>query len=122
MLALFNACADVGTRMIFAARLAPRSLSWRLEDWRSRAAASVVYQIRDLDEAGRVEALRRRAAVRGIELPAETVDYLLKRTARDLRSLLDLLDALDQAALAAQRRLTVPFIRAALERSAGTRS
>jgi len=119
---LFNACVDLGTRMIFAARLAPRSLPWNLEDWRSRAAASVVYQVRDLDEAGRIEALRRRAANRGIELPAETVDYLLKRTARDLRSLLNVLDTLDQAALAAQRRLTVPFIRAALEKSAGTRS
>lgn len=119
---LFNACADLRTRLVFAARAAPRSLPWVLEDWRSRAAACVVYQVRELDEAGRVEALRRRAALRGIELPPETVDYLMKRTARDLRSLITVLDALDEASLAAQRRLTVPFIRAALERAAGTRS
>ena len=122
LFALFNACADLGTRLIFAARAAPRTPAWALEDWRSRAAASVVYQLRDLDEAGRIEALRRRAERRGIELPAETVDYLMRRRARDLGSLLALLDALDQASLAAQRRLTVPFIRAALERIEGTRS
>ena len=122
LFALFNACADLGTRMIFAARAAPRSAGWAIEDWRSRAAASVVYQVRELDEAGRIEALRRRAERRGIELPEETVDYLMRRRARDLRSLLALLDALDQASLAAQRRLTVPFIRAALERIEGTRS
>jgi DnaA family protein len=122
LFALYNACTDLGTRMIFAARAAPRTPAWALDDWRSRAAASVVYQLRDLDEAGRIEALRRRAERRGIELPAETVDYLMRRQARDLRSLLALLDALDQASLAAQRRLTVPFIRAALERIEGTRS
>ena len=122
LFALFNACVDLGTRMIFAARAAPRSAAWAIEDWRSRAAASVVYQLRELDEAGRIEALRRRAGRRGIELPEETVDYLMRRRARDLRSLLALLDVLDQASLAAQRRLTVPFIRAALERIEGTRS
>ncbi len=122
LFALFNACVDLGTRMVFAARVAPRTPAWALEDWRSRAAASVVYQLRELDETGRIEALRRRAARRGIELPEETVDYLMRRQARDLGSLLALLDALDQASLAAQRRLTVPFIRAALERIAGTRS
>jgi DnaA family protein len=41
---------------------------------------------------------------------------------RDLSSLLDLLDALDDASLAAQRRLTIPFIRAALEKFAGRQS
>ncbi len=117
---LYNACADLHTRVIFASRAAPRALGWALADWRSRASAGVVYQLYELDEAGRVEALRRRAARRGIELPVETVEYLMKRTARDLRSLLAVLDALDDASLAAQRRLTVPFIRSALEKFADT--
>jgi len=52
-------------------------------------------------------------------LPRETADYLLKRVPRDLGSLLALLDALDEASLAAQRRLTIPFIRDALEKFAG---
>ena len=116
---LFNASVEMGTRLIFAARAAPRSLPWVLEDWRSRAAACAVYHVRELDEAGRVEVLRRRAQRRGLELPAETAEYLMKRTTRDLCSLLAVLDALDEASLAAQRRLTLPFIRAALEKSVG---
>jgi len=118
---LFNACVDLRTRLIFASRVAPRALPWIIEDWGSRACACVVYQVREIDEAGRVEALRRRAVGRGLEMPIETVEYLMKRTARDLRSLLGVLDALDDASLAAQRRLTVPFIRAALEKPADTR-
>jgi DnaA family protein len=46
----------------------------------------------------------------------------LKRVPRDLPSLFDILDRLDQASLAAQRRLTIPFIRDALEKHAGTKS
>jgi DnaA family protein len=118
---LFNEAAELGTRLIFAARAAPRGIDWSLEDWRSRAAASVVYQLRDLDDAGRLEALRLRAAQRGLQLPPETADYLLRRMPRDLPSLFELLDQLDEASLVAQRRLTVPFIRDALERLAGTK-
>jgi DnaA family protein len=117
---LFNEAAELGTHLIFAARAAPRALDWRLEDWRSRAAACVVYQVRELDAEGRLEALQLRAAQRGLELPPDTCEYLLRRVPRDLTSLYEILDQLDRASLAAQRRLTVPFIREALETLAGT--
>jgi DnaA family protein len=119
---LFNDAAELRTRLIFAAGAAPRQLAWSLDDWRSRAAACVVYQLRDLDDAGRIEALRRRAAQRGLQLPQETSEYLLRRMPRDLPSLFELLDHLDEASLIAQRRLTIPFIRDALEKFAGTKS
>ena len=116
---LFNEASESHCRLIFAAAAAPRQIGWRLEDWSSRAGACVVYQVRDLDETGRGEAMRLRAKQRGLELPAETLDYLMKRMPRDLRSLFDILDELDEASLVAQRRLTVPFIRDALEKHAG---
>jgi DnaA family protein len=119
---LFNEAAELQTRLIFAAAVAPRQANWVLDDWRSRAAACVVYQLRELDDEGRIEALRLRAAQRGLQLPYETSEYLLKRMPRDLRSLFEVLDRLDEASLAAQRRLTIPFIRDALEKHAGTKS
>jgi DnaA family protein len=119
---IFNEAAELRTRLIFAATAPPRQPLWRLDDWRSRAAACVVYQLHDLDDAGRIEALRLRAAQRGLQLPYETSEYLLKRMPRDLRSLFAVLDQLDEASLAAQRRLTIPFIRDALEKLAGTES
>jgi DnaA family protein len=122
LFSLFNDAAELGTRLIFAARAAPRGIDWSLDDWRSRAAACVVYQLRDLDDAGRLEALTLRAAQRGLQMPAETAEYLLRRMPRDLPSLFAILDHLDEASLAAQRRLTVPFIRDALERLGGTKS
>jgi DnaA family protein len=119
---LFNEAAELRTRLIFAAAVPPRQGDWSLDDWRSRAAACVVYQLRELDDDGRLEALRLRAAQRGLQLPHETSEYLLKRVPRDLRSLFEILDQLDEASLAAQRRLTIPFIRDALEKHAKTKS
>ena len=119
---LFNEASELRTRLIFAAAAPPRQPDWRLEDWGSRAAACVVYQLRELDDDGRIEALRLRAAQRGLQLPYETSEYLLKRMPRDMRSLFEILDQLDEASLVAQRRLTIPFIRDALERHARTKS
>lgn len=117
---LFNEASELGTRLIFAAASAPRQLDWRLGDWGSRAAACAVYQLRELDDDGRIEALRLRAAQRGLQLPYETSEYLLKRMPRDMHSLFAVLDQLDEASLVAQRRLTIPFIRDALEKRVKT--
>jgi DnaA-homolog protein len=119
---LFNEAAELRTRLIFAAAVAPRHAAWSLEDWRSRAASCVVYQLRELDDAARIEALRLRAAQRGLQLPYETSEYLLRRMPRDLHSLFQILDALDEASMVEQRRLTIPFIRDELEKHAKTKS
>jgi len=80
-----------------------------------------VFQLRPLDEQERHAALQLRARLRGLELPDETWHWLRKRFPRDMRTLYQLLDTLDEAALAAQRRLTVPFIRDVLRATARTR-
>ena len=56
-----------------------------------------------------------RAARRGLELSREAAAYLVHRLPRDMHSLCAVLDRLDEAALVAQRRLTVPFLREVLE-------
>lgn len=55
--------------------------------------------------------MKAQAGSRGIELDDSVLDWLFARYARDLGALLDLLDKLDAASLAAQRRITVPFLR-----------
>jgi DnaA-homolog protein len=119
---VFNAAQDSGSKLVFAAALAPRGIAWQLDDWRSRAASCLVYQVQELDDATRADALRLRAEQRGLQLPQETAEYLLKRLPRDLPSLCRLLDELDEASLVAQRRLTIPFIRDALEKHEETKS
>ncbi len=93
----------------------PATVDFQLPDLRSRLLAGSVHQLHELDDAGQAEALRLRAERRGLELSAEGALYLVHRLPRDMHTLCAVLDRLDEASLAAKRRLTVPFLRQALE-------
>ena len=112
--ALLRELEDAGGRLVLAARSPPALLEWALPDLGSRCAGGAVFQLRLLEEGEQYAALELRARLRGLELPQETWEWLRRRFPRDLRTLFETLDTLDEAALAAQRRLTVPFIREVL--------
>jgi DnaA family protein len=111
---VYREIEDSGARLILAAATPPALLQWALPDLGSRLAASAVFQLRVLDEVEQQAALQLRARLRGFELPEETSRWLQRRFPRDMHKLYELLDTLDEAALVAQRRLTVPFIREVL--------
>ncbi len=111
---LLREMEDSGGRLIAAAQAPPALIPWALADLGSRFAAAAVFQLRVLDESEQRSALELRARLRGLELPAETTQWLQRRFPRELRRLYELLDTLDTAALTAQRRLTIPFIREVL--------
>jgi DnaA family protein len=93
----------------------PAALPIVLPDLVSRLEQCTRLPLEPLDEAGRREVLRQRAARRGLELDEPVLDYLFRRVGRDLAGLTALLDRLDRESLAAQRRITVPFLRARLD-------
>jgi DnaA family protein len=103
------------TRLLVAAKSPPALQSWSLPDLGSRFTAAAIFQLRELDETEQRQALQLRARLRGFELPDETSRWLQRRFPRDMRTMYELLDTLDEAALVAQRRLTVPFIRSVLK-------
>jgi DnaA-homolog protein len=111
---LLRELQEGGGHLAIAAQAPPALLRWRLADLGSRCAAASVFRLQPLDEREQQEALRLRAQLRGVELPEETLQWLQRRLPRDMRTLYELLDTLDEASLAAQRRLTIPFIREVL--------
>ena len=108
---LYNGVRDAGGCLHVTAAAAPAQSGIALADLRSRLGHAPVYQLQALDDAGKLAVLQQRAMRRGFELPAETADYLFSRYQRDMHSLCNLLDVLDTASLAAQRKLTIPFVR-----------
>jgi DnaA-homolog protein len=116
LFALVHESEEAGGALVLAAPAPPALLPWALPDLGSRCAAGAVFALRALEEAEQHAALALRARLRGLELPEETWQWLRRRYPRDMRRLYELLDTLDEAALAAQRRLTVPFIREVLKR------
>jgi DnaA-homolog protein len=115
LFSLWQRALERNTTLLFAARESPAQVPFDLPDLKSRLASSAVFAVRELNDTEQVEALNLRAHLRGFELPAETARYLQRRFPRDMRTLCEILDTLDDAAFAAQRRITVPFIRALLD-------
>ncbi|MEP7042662.1 MAG: DnaA regulatory inactivator Hda [Dokdonella sp.] len=108
---LYNRCRAEQTTLVFAASVSPTQLGVGLPDLVSRLSACTQIVLKPLDESARRALLRERANARGIELDDGVLDWLFARGRRDLGSLLDVLDRIDRASLAAQRRVTVPFLR-----------
>lgn len=108
---LYNRVRDAGHRLVASGEAPPQGLGLALPDLVTRLGWGPVFRLVALDDAGKRRALQLRARGRGMELPDEVADYLLRRSPRDMASLFSLLDQLDQASLAAQRKLTIPFVR-----------
>lgn len=111
LFALYEHLRAHGGMLVLAARSSPAAIGLGLADLATRLAAGLVYQLAPLADQEKIAALRLRAQRRGLEMTEEVANYLLTRFPRDLPSLFALLDRLDTATLAAQRRLTIPFLR-----------
>lgn len=111
---LHNRAFDARIPLIYASRLGPDADALALPDLRSRLGHCERVSLQPLEETQRREALRLRAAARGLELDDTAMEFLFRRIGRDLGTLTVLLDRLDRASLAAQRRLTVPFLKSVL--------
>lgn len=113
-----NRAKAAGINLLYTANAAADELGLSLPDLRSRLQQCTRIVLSALDDAGRADVLRDRAQRRGFALEDAAIDWLLTRTDRDLSALVALLDKLDRASLAAQRRVTVPFLRKVIEAGA----
>ncbi|MFL6646921.1 MAG: DnaA regulatory inactivator Hda [Sulfurifustaceae bacterium] len=111
LFALYELARANGARLVAAGNAAPAQLGLRMPELATRLAWGAVYQLHPLDDSAKLEAVRLRARNRGFELPAEVARYILNRYPRDMHSLFALLERIDVAALARQRRVTIPFLR-----------
>ena len=109
-----NRARSAGLNVLYTAREVPDALGLVLPDLRSRLSQCIRVALPAPDDEVRRVILRDRAQRRGLILEDAAVDWLLTRTDRDLGSLVLLLDKLDRESLAAQRRITVPFLKQVL--------
>ena len=109
LLAMYEELKD-RVPMVISAMGNARHIGLQLPDLVTRLGSGLVYQLQRLDDAGKQEAIKQRAANRGLEIADDVIRYVLSRYPRDMHGLFDLLDRLDKASLAEQRRLTIPFI------------
>jgi len=114
LVGIYQRQLDSGGTLLVAASKPASRLDFALADLASRLRALSSYRVLPLDEQGLYRVLTAHARRRGLELNAATADFWLSRSRRSLPVLLSELDQLDQAALASQRRLTIPLLKEVL--------
>jgi DnaA-homolog protein len=112
---LYNRIRDEGcVLLLVSGPAAPAQLKLR-EDLVTRLGWGLVYQVHELSDEEKIKAMKSHATNRGLDLPQEVCDYLLRHGRRDLPSLMTTLDALDSYSLANRRKVTVPLVRELLQ-------
>jgi DnaA family protein len=113
---LYNRILETGfTRLLISGDSPPRQLNLSLPDLASRLDWGQIYRLQPLSDSDKLQALILRARLRGFELPEDVGRFLLKRLDRNMGSLFNTLDHLDSASITAQRKLTIPFVKEALD-------
>ena len=111
---LYNHMRESGGILLVSGMAAPAHLSLR-DDLRTRLGWGLVYQIHALSDGEKTQALEQHAQARGLALPREVTQYLLRHGRRDLPALLALLDALDQHCLRLKRAPSVPLLKEVMQ-------
>lgn len=107
---LVNRRWELSQDLIAAAGVPPHRLGIR-PDLGTRLGWGLTLRLQPPDDADRLAILELYARSLGLELPPQVARFLLAHTRRDLPSLKHLLDRLDHATLAAQHKLTIPFVK-----------
>lgn len=113
---LYNRIRDnVNTRLLITGLHSPAASPIQLPDLRSRLAWGLVYHVHELSDELKIQVLQHHAQKKGFELPESVALFLLNRCSRSMHALNQLLECLDEASLAAQRKITLPFVKKFLE-------
>ena len=113
---LINFSREQSGKVLFGASSSPAAAGWLLADLESRLGWGPVLKLELLSDADIRQVLLEAVDGKGLEMPGEAVDYLLKRRRRDVGSLLETVALLDRESLAAGRaRITIPFLKSCLE-------
>ncbi|KTD18114.1 DnaA regulatory inactivator Hda [Legionella jordanis] len=112
---LYNkARAQEDTKLIISSSQSPASARINLPDLKSRLSWGLVVQLYELNDDLKIQTLQQHAQKRGFELPTGVGQFLINRCARNMSDLHQILDQLDNASLAAQRKITIPFAKTIL--------
>lgn len=98
-------------QLLLAADCPPKFLPFELLDLKTRMSWGLTLKIQSFCDDQLIEAMTYKAHYLGFDIPAAVGRFLLNHYVRDLPALWLLLEKIDQATLASQRKLTIPFLK-----------
>lgn len=111
---LYNRVTEQGKLIILSGKDTAKNLNLSLPDLESRLTWGLTLQLKSLSDDEKMQALKFRAAKRGITFQQESISFLFNRYSRDMEELVACLDKLDTLSIQSQRKITIPFIKEAL--------
>lgn len=109
---LYNKIKDMEKSiLIISGNQSPTTLAIQLADLLTRLSWGLVIQLMELSDEDKIKTLKLRALKRGFDLPESVCQFLLNRCSRNMHDLHNILNRLDDASLAAQRKITIPFVK-----------
>ncbi|QWF70704.1 DnaA regulatory inactivator Hda [Methylomonas paludis] len=106
-------------QLLLAADCPPKYLAFELTDLKTRMAWGLTMKIQALRDDELIAALTHKAHYLGFDIPASVGRFLLHHYVHELPALWLLLEKIDRATLAAQRKLTIPFLKKILAEEQG---
>jgi DnaA-homolog protein len=100
--------------LLIASRIAPKAIPDYLsarDDISSRLAWGLTLQVKELSDEEKQHALTAFFDLRGTEISADVIPYLLTRHSRNIKDLASLADSIDRYAFAQKRALTLALVR-----------
>ena len=116
---VYNLIAGQGGHILFSARTPPGRWAIGLADLSSRLNALPAAAIAPPDDAVLGAVLLKLFTDRQLQVGVDVIQFAVTRMERSFEAAERLVAAVDAAALAAQRRVTVPLLREVLPRAAG---
>jgi len=107
----YNSHRQNNHKLVLAADCPPKFLPFALLDLKTRMAWGLTLKILPLHEEQLIEALSFKARYLGFDIPPKVGQFLLSHYVKDLPALWQLVEKIDKATLAAQRKLTIPFLK-----------
>ncbi|MDD2760054.1 MAG: DnaA regulatory inactivator Hda [Methylomonas sp.] len=117
LFAFYNSHRQNNHKLLLAADCPPKYLPFELPDLKTRMNWGLTLKIQPLHDEQLIDALAFKAHFLGFDIPHNVGQFLLAHYVHDLPSLWTLLEKIDQATLAAQRKLTIPFLKKILSES-----
>ncbi len=112
---LYNRLHDAGHMLVVSLSEVPGSLPFVLPDLVSRLRHGFTVQLGIYRDDDQLRILMARAEQRGLTMTEDVAGFIMRRAPRRLGELLGILDTLDENSLQAQRRLTIPFVKAVMQ-------